>query len=197
MRNYGKSTSSQTLKGLLVTIEKSRQRYNQAQIEVSSSQTSALTPEVLTTFLNLDDNNWQTTDKTLKITLNRILLQGLPPGIPDYLLQEIIKNQLESTPAVVPQQAITDLLINILANKHNLTVDKEATKQRAEQAAQAVETVIVEISRGCHCGSRGQNYSRGVRSLRQFSTQSQGVKLGWVRVFCHFCYGKCHHLLLC
>jgi membrane-associated HD superfamily phosphohydrolase len=79
LRNYGQSTSSQTLKGLLVTIEKSRQRYNQVQKEASSSQTSALTPELLTIFLNLDNSTWQTTDKTLKTTLNRILLQGASP----------------------------------------------------------------------------------------------------------------------
>ncbi|MDJ0729364.1 MAG: HD family phosphohydrolase [Crocosphaera sp.] len=148
LKNYEDTTSDTTLKGLFETIKQSRQRYHAAKREVLNAKTSNLTPELLGTFLDLEDSNWQTTQKTLNTTLNRILLQGLPPGIPDYLLQEIIKNQLEATTSSVPQTAITDLLMKILQNQHNLTVDKEATKQRAEQAAEAVEPVIVEVKAG-------------------------------------------------
>ena len=148
LKNYEDKTSATTLKGLLDTIQQSRQRYHGVKREVLNTKTSNLTPELLGTFLDLDDNNWQTTEKTLNTTLNRILLQGLPSGIPDYLLNEIIKNQLESASPSVPQTAITDLLLKILQNQHNLTVDKEATKLRAEQAAQAVEPVIVEVKAG-------------------------------------------------
>ena len=148
LKSYEDTTSPTTLKGLLETIQQSRQRYHKAKREVLNAKTSNLTPELLGTFLDLDDSIWQTTQKTLNTTLNRILLQGLPSGMPDYLLKEIIKNQLESASSLVPQTAITDLLMKILQNKHNLTVDKNATKQRAEQAAQAVEPVIVEVKAG-------------------------------------------------
>ncbi|MGK7954624.1 MAG: hypothetical protein AB4063_05085, partial [Crocosphaera sp.] len=148
LKNYEEKTSATTLQGLLDTIKQSRKRYHVAKREVLNSQTSNLTPELLATFLDLDDNSWKTTERTLNTTLNRILLQGLPSGIPNYLLNEIIKNQLESASPSVPQTAITDLLMKILQNQHNLTVDKEATKQRAEKAAQAVEPVIVEVKAG-------------------------------------------------
>ncbi|MDJ0511107.1 MAG: HD family phosphohydrolase [Crocosphaera sp.] len=146
--DYAKKTSPTTVKGLLKTIEKSRQNYQQARAEVATAKTSHLTPELLTIFLNLDEPSWQATQKTFTTTLHRILLQGLPPGMPDYLLNEIIKNQVEITDSLVPKSDITKLLSKILQNQHNLTVDKEATKQRAEQAAQAVEPVIVEVKAG-------------------------------------------------
>jgi putative nucleotidyltransferase with HDIG domain len=215
LNNYGKATSPATLKGLLETIKQSRQRYNQAKIEVSNTKTSYLTPEVFTTFLNLDDNNWQTTEKTLKTTLNRILLQGLPPGIPDYLLKEIIKNQLESTTSSVPQPAITQLLMKILHNQHNLTVDKEATKQRAEQAAQAVETVLVEIKAGDVIIEAGDKITQEeFVLLDSFELSRRGINwvglgisaifvMGSVSVFClvgqkiHRPMRRRDHMLLC
>ena len=145
---YSEATSLISLKNLLEKIEQSRQLYNQTKAEASNSQASYLSSELFTTFLNLDDYTWQTVEKILQTTLNRILLQGLHPGIPDYLLKEIINIQLESTTSAVPKPAITKLLMRILKSQHNLTVDKEATKQRAEQAAQAVEAVIVKIKAG-------------------------------------------------
>ncbi|MGK7940228.1 MAG: HD family phosphohydrolase [Crocosphaera sp.] len=148
LRGYGEKTSATTLKGLFKTIDQSRKRYQAAKGEVATAKTSHLTPQLLTTFLNLDDPSWQATQKTLTTTLHRILLQGLSPGMPDYLLNEIIKNQLEINKSSVPKSAITKLLSKILENQHNLTVDKEATKQRAEQAAQAVEPVLVEVKVG-------------------------------------------------
>ncbi len=148
LKSYEKSTSTTTLKGLLKTIKQSRQRYYAAKREVLNAKTSNLTPEVLGTFLDLDDDTWPTTQKTINTTLNRILLQGLAPGIPDYLLQEIIKNQLASAAQSVPKTAITHLLMSILQDKHNLIVDNDATKERAEKAAQALEPVIVEVKAG-------------------------------------------------
>ncbi|WP_107670951.1 HD family phosphohydrolase [Cyanothece sp. BG0011] len=215
LKNYENTTSTTTLKGLLDTIEQSRKRYHAAKREVLNAKTSNLTPELLGIFLNLDDNTWQTTEKTLNLTLNRILLQGLPSGMPDYLLNEIIKNQLESADSSVPQGAITDLLMTILQNKHNLTVDKEATKQRAEQAAQAVEPVIVEVKAGDVIVEAGEKITQEeFVLLDSFQLSRRGINwiglgivavivMGTVTIFCvvshkiHRPMRRRDHVLLC
>ena len=174
-----------------------------------------MTPELLGTFLDLEDKSWETTQKTLNTTLNRILLQGLPPGIPDYLLNEIIKNQLESASPSVPQTAITDLLMKILENQHNLTIDKEATKQRAEQAAQAVEPVIVEVKAGDVIVEAGEKITQEeFVLLDSFQLSRRGINwvglgisaiivMGTVTIFCivsqkiHRPMRRRDHILLC
>ncbi|MDJ0843379.1 HD family phosphohydrolase [Crocosphaera sp.] len=215
LKNYEDKTSTTTLKGLFDTIKQSRQRYHAAKREVLKTQTSNLTPELLGTFLDLEDKSWETTQKTLNTTLNRILLQGLPPGIPDYLLNEIIKNQLESASPSVPQTAITDLLMKILENQHNLTIDKEATKQRAEQAAQAVEPVIVEVKAGDVIVEAGEKITQEeFVLLDSFQLSRRGINwvglgisaiivMGTVTIFCivsqkiHRPMRRRDHILLC
>ncbi len=179
LKRYEQKTSTNALKGLLDTIGKSRKRYHAAKREILNAKTSNLTPEVLGIFLDLDDSNWQTTQKTINITLNRILSQGVPSGTPDYLLQEIINNQLESAPSSVPKTAITDVLMKVLHNKHNLMVDKEATRQRAEKAALAMKPVIVEIRAGDVIVEAGEEITQGAFVLLDgFQLSRRGVN--WV-----------------
>ncbi|MDJ0660159.1 MAG: HD family phosphohydrolase [Crocosphaera sp.] len=215
LKNYEDKTSTTILKGLFDTIQQSRQRYHAAKREVLNTKTSNLNPDLLGTFLDLEDSTWQTTEKTLNTTLNRILLQGLPPGMPDYLLNEIIKNQLESASSSVPQTAITDLLMKILQNQHNLTVDKDATKQRAEQAAQAVEPVIVEVKAGDVIVEAGEKITQEeFVLLDSFKLSRRGINwiglgisavivMGTVTIFCvvsqqiHRPMRRRDHILLC
>ncbi|MEA5536036.1 HD family phosphohydrolase [Crocosphaera sp. XPORK-15E] len=145
---YGQTTSTATLKGLLETIKQSRQRYVKATSKTAGLKLSPLSPELIGLSLNLDDQTWNKTQKTLITTLQKILTQGIPPGMPDYLLTDIIAIQLDSSLSPSALQMATGLLMKIVQNQHNLTVDKEETKRRAEQAAQAVEPVIVEVKAG-------------------------------------------------
>ena len=215
LKSYEKKTSATTLQGLLNTIEQSRKRYYTAKREVLTAKKSNLTPETLGIFLDLGDSSWQTTEKTINITLNRILSQGLPPGIPDYLLREIIYNQLESATLSVPKREITDLLMRILKNKHNLVVDKEATKERAEKAALAMKPFIVEIKAGDVIVEAGEEITQEAFVLLdgfQLSRRginwlglgvSAGIVIGTVTVFSLVSY-RLHrpmrrrdHILLC
>ena len=78
LSDYGQKTSSTTLKGLLTTIQQSRQRYQAAKGEVATTKTSNVTPELLKTFLNLDDQSWQATQKNP----NQDLKSHSPPRTP-------------------------------------------------------------------------------------------------------------------
>lgn len=148
LNDYRQATSPEALKELLNTIKQSRQDYAQVRSEFFSITTSHLTPDLMAEFLSLDEATWQKTETTLTSTLQKVLTQGIPPGMPDYLLTEIINVQLGANVSQPVRPMATQLLMRILQNQHNLTVDKEETKRRAEQAAQAIEPVIVEIKAG-------------------------------------------------
>jgi cyclic-di-AMP phosphodiesterase PgpH len=77
--------------------------------------------------------------------LERILTQGIPPGLPSSILEEAVRVQLWDTPPGTEPLA-SAMLMNVL--KPNLIKDPVQTKLRAEQAAEAVEPETVSIRRG-------------------------------------------------
>lgn len=215
LRDYGQTTSPSTLTELLDTIEQSRQRYAQVRAEFSKVTTSHLNPALIGEFLSLDDSTWQQTQQTLTKTLQKILTQGIPPGIPNRLLVDIINVQLETNLSSSVQQSISQFLLKILENQHNLTVDKEETKRRAEQAARAVEPVIVEIKEGDVIVEAGEKITQEeFILLDSFKLSRRGINwlglgisailvAGGVTVFCvvshrlHRPMRRRDHLLLC
>ena len=215
LRDYGQTTSPSALTELLDTIKQSRQRYAQVRAEFSKVTTSHLTPALIGEFLSLDDSTWQQTQQALTKTLQKILTQGIPPGIPNRLLVDIINVQLETNLPSSVQQSISQFLLKILENQHNLTVDKEETKRRAEQAAQAVEPVIVEIKEGDVIVEAGEKITQEeFILLDSFQLSRRGINwlglgisailvAGGVTIFCvvshriHRPMRRRDHLLLC
>lgn len=148
LQRYRQTTTETDFKTLLDEMSQARQRYNQAKSSLSSINNPYLTPEITIAFLNLDEPTWANTQQELRETTQRILTQGIPAGMPNNLLQDIVQIQLNSSLSPSLKKMGTKLLMSIFQNQHNLTVDKEETKRRAEQAAQAVQSVIVEIKQG-------------------------------------------------
>lgn len=145
LKNYRQLSSAQAYSNLITSITVARQSYAQALRQLSQPL-----PESIRLYdaslLELSDRVWQETRLGVSQASKRILTQGIPPGLPPNILDEAVKQQLTS---LVPSEAMplaTQLLKGVL--QPNLIEDKEQTKRRAEQAAQAVEPVIVSVQKG-------------------------------------------------
>ena len=145
LRNYRRIYSAEDLSVLEKLIMRSRQRYLNA-VKLLSKET--LDPQTAydTAFLNLTDTDWQSTQAAIRVALNRILTQGIMPGMPNALQTAAIKAQLGGE--VPPTAAATAARILTDTIKPNLIQDLDQTKLQAEQAAQSVKDVVVEIHQG-------------------------------------------------
>ncbi|MGK7877830.1 MAG: HD family phosphohydrolase [Xenococcaceae cyanobacterium] len=142
LKTYRKQVSDSEFESLTARISEARTGYAKARKRFLEQRIPELGSEEKITLLRLKNETWQETRKSMLQALRRILTQGIPPGLPSNLIEETVGIQLIS---VVPDQTkpiATELLLEVL--QPNLTVDKEETKRRAEQAVQAVKPVIVE-----------------------------------------------------
>lgn len=137
-----------------------RQRYSREWEELDIPQNTFLSRERILSLLALSDREWQNRKSTLLQTLQAILTQGIPSGMPPELLEETVRMHLSLTGISSERSVEQQLLLAVLKDRHNLTVDREATKRRAEQTAQAVEPVIVEIKRGETVVEAGETISQ-------------------------------------
>ena len=143
LQRYRQLSSPQAFSDLIESISLARQGYAVALRQLSELQRAESGRRYDASLLELSDQDWQETRKGITQASKLILTQGIPPGLPTNILREAVRLQLSS---LVPQEAepvAAPLLTNIL--QPNLTEDKEETKRRAEQAAQAVEPVMVSV----------------------------------------------------
>ncbi len=144
LRNYRRSSAIEDVSALVEVTARARQRYQTA--------LAALTVEPPednfydASLFSLSDPEWSLLKEQVRDAVERILSQGVAPGLPDALLENAIRSQMEAELSPTAASIATSLLGNVI--KPNLMQDPEQTKLRAEQAAQAVEDVVVEIRRG-------------------------------------------------
>ncbi|MEP0779576.1 HD family phosphohydrolase [Microcoleus sp. ZQ-A2] len=146
LQRYRQLSSPQAFSDLIESISLARQGYAVALRQLSELQRTESVRRYDASLLELSDQDWQETRKGITQASKLILTQGIPPGLPSNILTEAVTLQLSS---LVPQEAqavAAPLLTNIL--QPNLTEDKEETKRRAEQAAQAVAPVMVSVQQG-------------------------------------------------
>lgn len=145
LQNYRRSATTEDFSALTEVILRARHRYAEAvkALSVPESNNSNIYDESL---LSLADSDWIKTRSRIRAVVERILSQGIAPGLPHTILETAIQTHLETdlSPTAIP--IATRLLMTVL--KPNLIQDPAQTKLRAEQAAQAVEDVVVEIRRG-------------------------------------------------
>ena len=146
LQNYRRTTTADDFAALREVILKARQRYTTAVSSLSTVSPDAPSNFYDARLFNLPDAEWEVTCNDVRATLERILSQGVAPGLPNTLLQNAIKLQLRSALSPEASALATQILVTII--KPNLIEDPEQTKALAEQAAQAVQTVTVEIRRG-------------------------------------------------
>lgn len=160
LKTYRQRVSQSDFESLLAQIYIVREQYARAWAKFLGGQPTQLSNEDIVTLLSLSDQSWQETKKLMLQTCQKILIQGVPRGMPTELLQETISIHLASLDSEKTQAIATQLLLKVLSEQPNLTVDKQETKHRAEQAAQAIEPVMVEIKRGQVIVQAGQKITQ-------------------------------------
>ncbi|HEY9645571.1 MAG TPA: HDIG domain-containing metalloprotein [Chroococcidiopsis sp.] len=146
LQNYRRGHSPEDFSSLVQVLSRSRDRYTEAAEAIATRRLS--TPPTLYdgSILSLTDSEWVQTRTGMRQALERLLTQGIPPGLPDDIVTSAVQMHLNGS---IPGTAIvlaTELLSATV--QPNLVQDPEQTRLRAEQAAQAVEPVRVAIRRG-------------------------------------------------
>ena len=151
LQAYSWKTSPENIAKLSNKITQARQKYIQATTNLSQySQESGFLAKSL---LELSDQEWQRTQTAINSSTDRILTQGIAPGLPPETIQAAINVQLKSPTTngafLLPQTAepwARQRLIDVL--QPNLIEDVTKTKYQAEQAALAVKPIVIEIKKG-------------------------------------------------
>jgi len=151
LQAYGWKTSLENVLELIPKVAQARQKYAQAKLKLTqqSNNSAYFYTDKL---LDWSDQEWAKTQILLHTSCDRILAQGIPQGLPPQLLRTAVSLQLKApsdSAFSVPTTAeiwANQLLISIL--KPNLIADVEQTRQQAEKAALAVESVVIEVRKG-------------------------------------------------
>lgn len=157
-------TSPQTVTKLINKIAQIRHQY--AQVKTKLAQNPSVIESASDKLgLELSDEDWQKTQTAISSSADRILAQGIAPGLPPDIIQAAVSLQLKAPDAkgaaLLPKTAhnwARELLIDVL--QPNLIEDIVKTKYQAEQAALAVNTVVVEVQRGETIVKAGQEIDR-------------------------------------
>ena len=143
---YRESTSENRFNTLIAQITLTRYRYSQAWKSLAQRKIARLDDKELIILLDLTEQEWKVTKKTILQTADRILTQGIPLGIPSNLLEQAVTSQLNPDIPEVTERIAQNLLLGDL--QPNLEEDKDATRNIAEKAAMAINSVLVEIEEG-------------------------------------------------
>lgn len=149
--------NSEGLAKLVNKISQVRQRYAQALAYLSQKLAQEeISPNLF--FLNLTEGDWRKTQTGITEAIERILTQGIAPGLSVTHKQQVVKIQIKNLIPETAQSSVVELIVNIL--KPNLIEDTEQTKLQAEQAAQQVKPEIVEIRKGEEIVKAGQEITQ-------------------------------------
>ncbi len=154
LQSYRQMTSSADFAALVETILQARSNYPQAIAALNRLESSPTEMLYDADLFSLSDEEWQQTQEGLKQVVQRMIVQGIHPGLPNQLLQNAVQVQVKGAVPVAAEAIAIDLLPKVL--QPNLIRDPEQTKLRAEQAAQEVKPVMVTIQRGEAIVEEGQ-----------------------------------------
>jgi cyclic-di-AMP phosphodiesterase PgpH len=144
---YRQTTAESNFSALITHIKKVRNRYLQAQIKLKKlTEVIPSTAYSDTTILDLSGDDWSETKLGIQHCMERILAQGLPPGLPDNILQDAVTLNLRSLVPQGSQVLASKILINVL--QPNLKNDAEKTQIREKQIVDQVTPVMVSVEAG-------------------------------------------------
>ncbi|BDA70924.1 7TM receptor with intracellular metal dependent phosphohydrolase [Rivularia sp. IAM M-261] len=154
VETYRLTTSEQNISTLTEKIALSRQRYKGAKGEILKiiNQSNAVYNEKL---VDLTEEDWKNTQTIIKQIAERILAQGISPGLPNSVLTEAVRLNVQSSS--VPKEAqelATKVLLNVL--QPNLITDGAKTQENVELAAADVKPVMVEVKQNAIIVRRGE-----------------------------------------
>ncbi|MFB2839089.1 HD family phosphohydrolase [Floridanema evergladense] len=151
--------NSEGLATLITTISQARQRYAQALANLSIKlmvEQEENSPNL--TFLELTEADWRKTQDGISQAIERILAQGVAPGLPLVLKQQAVRIQVKDLVPETAQPLVTQLIVSVL--RANLIEDAEQTKLQAEQAVQQVKPEMVEVRKSQIIVKAGQEITQ-------------------------------------
>jgi cyclic-di-AMP phosphodiesterase PgpH len=146
LSTYRRSHTSQETASLVKLIETRRSSYQQAVAQIS--------PPIRVTVLDLSDSDWQLTQTAIVQINQRILAQGIAPGLAPATLETAVSLNLHPVLSATAKEITTDLLLNTL--KPNLVIDPVATQQQIERALDGIPLITIKINKGDKIVSRGE-----------------------------------------
>jgi len=146
LKLYQRQSDSESFNYLIDTIIESRQRYSRAITALGASKSNSPTLIYDQTFFNLSDGEWEITKQGIQQTAQLILTQGIPAGLPQELIKNAVKLQLQTQVPAGSEALAKRILLTSL--RHNLIEDTEATNHLAKQAVAEVKTIYVNINAG-------------------------------------------------
>ena len=153
LQAYRRSGTSQTLAALLNKVTETRRLYAAA-IAALQDPAMAQSGNVYdASLLELSDVEWEQLQLQTTQATERILAQGISPGLPQSLLENAVNLQVQA--GISPSRAISAKLL-LTTLQPNLIKDEEQSNLKAEQAAQEVKPEIVSVRQGEVIVSAGQ-----------------------------------------
>jgi cyclic-di-AMP phosphodiesterase PgpH len=142
----------------------------QARLQYTAAMTNLpqpLSPDLDTAFIqaivDLPDADWQKIRVAVPKTAERILIQGIPKGLPQSILTDAVKVQLRGMVSATAEPIASRLVLVFL--QPNLIPDEEQTRVRAEQAAKEIKPVMIAIKRGERIVKDGEIITSGQFAL--------------------------------
>ncbi|MGA1131808.1 MAG: HD family phosphohydrolase [Prochlorotrichaceae cyanobacterium] len=146
LRSYRQRINDRLFSENLKQLSEARDQYWQSLLLLENLEPSQGGEIYDQNFLNLMAKDWQDLQTGLYTALERILIQGFAPGTPAQIMEQSIRLQVSLTVPPTAEPLGVILLQKVL--RPNLVPDPDATKLQAEQAAEAVEPVMVNINSG-------------------------------------------------
>lgn len=154
LQAYRRSSTPQTLAALLNKVTETRRLYAAA-IAALRDPAMAQSGNVYdASLLDLSDGDWEQLQLQITQANERILAQGISPGLPQSLLENAVNLQVQAGISPGSRAIAAKLLLTTL--QPNLIKDEEQSKLKAEQAAQEVKPEIVLVRQGEVIVSAGQ-----------------------------------------
>ncbi|MBK1987474.1 HD family phosphohydrolase [Sphaerospermopsis aphanizomenoides BCCUSP55] len=155
LKTYSINTSAQNLSSLIAQISEIRQGYKQASeklVKIEAERQEIIYTD--TFLLELSEDDWIKTQMGIHQSAERMLTQGIPPGLPRSILQDAVSLQVQVSVPGEAESLATKILLAVL--KPNLQQDEEQTKQQAEIAADQVPSVMQKVRQGQVIVSKGE-----------------------------------------
>ena len=144
---YRLKTSAQNLSGLFSEISTARQGYTQARTRLSQIVNTQKQPIFdQSNILDISDDDWQKTQMGIQQITERILAQGISPGLPENVLPDVVRLNVQASIPKDGQNIATIILFKII--QPNLLKDEAKTKLQAQQAAADVQPILVTVKKG-------------------------------------------------
>ncbi|HCF29062.1 MAG TPA: hypothetical protein DEV81_18085 [Cyanobacteria bacterium UBA11049] len=142
---------------LIASISQARQQYAIALNRLSLLQTAKPSTIYESSLLDLSNSDWQKTQVGIRTSADRILAQGISPGLQSNTLHWAVNLQVRSHVPPTTEPLATQILLTVL--QPNLKVDEAQTQRLEEQAAAAVQPVVVSAKKGEVIVKQGERIS--------------------------------------